>query len=104
MGRTSPKPVWDRPAIIAELHRRGMTLTGIAIDAGMYPSAARQGIGGQSRRGAQAIADALGVPFDELFPTMYLRGRAHRSKATSNGSCNTSTNELPAADSARRAG
>lgn len=82
--------VWDRPAIIAELHRRGLTLTGIAKDAGLYESACRQGIGGQSRAGAQAIAVALGVPFEELFPHMYLRGRAHGAQPNRNGSSNAS--------------
>lgn len=82
--------VWDRPAIIAELHRRGLTLTGVAKDAGLYESACRQGIGGQSRAGAQAIADALGVPFEQLFPHMYLRGRAHAGQPNRNGSSNAS--------------
>jgi len=82
--------VWDRPAIIAELHRRGLTLTGVAKDAGLYESACRQGIGGQSRAGAQAIADALGIPFEQLFPHMYLRGRAHAAQTNRNVSGNAS--------------
>lgn len=94
------KPVWDRPAIIAELHRRGMTLTGLAKDAGLYDSACRQGIIGMSRAGAQVIADALGVPFVELFPNSYLRGRHHRAEATRNGSRNTSAKRHTAADKA----
>lgn len=68
---------WDRAGIIAEVHRRGMTLTGIAADAGLYASACRQGIGGGSKAGAKAIADALGIAFEELFPDSYLRGRHH---------------------------
>jgi Ner family transcriptional regulator len=99
-----PPSGWDRPAIIAELHRRGMTLTGVAIDAGLYPSACRQGISGNSVRGAQAIADALGEPLEELFPAFYLRGRHHRQQANRNGSRNTSANRTPIADKARRAG
>lgn len=99
-----PRVVWDRPAIIAELHRRGLTLTGIAKDAGLYPSACRQGIGGQSRTGAEAIAAALDVPFNDLFPTMYLRGRAHREQGNRNTSGNTSSKAATSADSARRVG
>jgi lambda repressor-like predicted transcriptional regulator len=67
--------VWDRHAINAEIRRRGMTLTGIAKDAGLYDSACRQGIIGTSRPGAEAIAAALNIPFRELFPTLYTRGR-----------------------------
>ena len=67
--------VWDRHAVLAEVRRRGMTLTGIARDAGLYKSACRQGLMGLSRPGAEAIAAALGLPFRELFPDSYLRGR-----------------------------
>lgn len=95
--------VWDRPAIIAEVHRRGMTLTGIAKDAGLYASACRQGIGGQSRAGAQAIANALGIPFEELFPNSYMRGRHHRTDTNRNGSRNGRAKTAKAADIVRGA-
>lgn len=100
---TKPPGGWDRPGIIAELHRRGMTLTGIAKDAGLYASACRTGIGGGSRAGAQAIADALDLPLEELFPTMYLRGRYHRKQTNRNTSRNGSAKEKGAADNARGA-
>lgn len=100
---TKPTGGWDRPAIVAELHRRGMTLTGIAKDAGLYDSACRQGIIGMSRTGAEAIAKALGVPFNELFPTSYLRGRHHKGDATRNGSSNGSAKAARSADNERGA-
>lgn len=86
----SSKQVWDRHAINAEIRRRGMTLTGIARDAGMHDSACRQGIIGISRPGAEAIAAALKIPFRELFPDSYTRGRHDEGKTTSNGSSNGS--------------
>ena len=73
---TRPKS-WDKHAILAEVKRRGITLTGIARDAGLYDSACRQGLMGGSRPGAQAIADALGTPFEDLFPNY---GKGHNSK------------------------
>lgn len=76
---SKPRQIWDRHAILAEVRRRGMTLTGIARDAGLDPSACRHGIGGNNRKGAQAIADALGIPFRTLFPDQYKRG--HNSEA-----------------------
>lgn len=100
---TKPTGGWDRPAIIAELHRRGLTLTGLAIDAGLYPAACRQGIIGTSRKGAQVIADALDVPFNDLFPTLYLRGRAHRDAANRNDSRDGSAKRSPSADTTRGA-
>lgn len=86
---TDPK-VWDRHAILAEVRRRGMTLTGIALDAGMYASACRQGLLGLSRPGAEAIAQALDIPFRELFPTAYTRGRHDELRANSNERRNAS--------------
>ncbi|CAN7162866.1 helix-turn-helix domain-containing protein [Mesorhizobium amorphae] len=82
--------VWDRHAINAEIRRRGMNLTGIALDAGLYASACRQGIIGLSRPGAEAIATALDIPFRTLFPTLYTRGRHNEGKSNRNGSCSAS--------------
>jgi lambda repressor-like predicted transcriptional regulator len=86
---TDPK-VWDRHAINAEVRRRGMSLTGIAKDAGLYASACRQGLLGSSRPGAQALANALGIPFRTLFPDSYTRGRHGEGETNRNDSCNTS--------------
>ncbi|WP_418459811.1 helix-turn-helix domain-containing protein [Brucella intermedia] len=82
---TNPKK-WDRAAIKDELLRQNKTLTGIARDAGMYPSACRAGIIGASRPGAEAIAAALGVPFREMFSGMYTRGRHDGVDTSSNKS------------------
>jgi Ner family transcriptional regulator len=71
--------IWDRHSIKAEVERRGMTLTGIAKDAKLYESACRQGLMGVSKPGANAIAKALGIPFETLFAGLYKRG--HNSKA-----------------------
>ena len=101
---TKPSDGWDRPAIVAEVHRRGMTLTGIAKDAGLYANACRQGIIGNSRPGAQAIADALHIPFEELFPASYTRGRHHKSQTIRNESRDTSPKRVIATDNARRVG
>lgn len=76
---------WDRHAILAEIRRQGMTLTGIARDAGLYDSACRAGILGMNRKGAQAIADALDRPFRELFADSYSRGRHDEQDRNRNG-------------------
>lgn len=92
---------WDRHKILAEIRRRGMSLTGIAKDAGLYASACRAGMIGASRPGAEAIASALDIPFRDLFPDSYTRGRHDEAKRISNGSCNTSAKKRSAADIAR---
>lgn len=74
-----PDVVWDRHTILAEVRRRGMTLSGIAEDAGLEGSACRHGIARRNRNGAKAIAAALGISFDTLFPDYHERG--HNSEA-----------------------
>lgn len=74
-----PTIVHDRHSLFAEIRRRGMTLSGIATDAGIHPSACRHGIDRKNRTGAKAIAEALGWPFDYAFPNYH--ERAHNSDA-----------------------
>ena len=69
----------DRHDILAEVRRRGMTLSGIARDAGLDESAVRHGIARRNRRGAMALAEALGMPFESLFPGY--KSYAHDSDA-----------------------
>lgn len=94
---------WSRAAIKEELLRQNLTLTGIARDAGLYPSACRQGIIGASRRGAEAIAAALNVPFREMFPDSYTLGRHDRDDSSSNKSCNTSAKKRSKSDGSKAA-
>lgn len=90
---------WTRAAIKDELLRQNKTLTGIARENGLYDSACRQGIIGASRRGAEAIAKALGVPFREMFPDSYTLGRHDKSDTNSSSRCNTSAKKPPTPDS-----
>ena len=46
-----PEVIWDRHTILAEIRRRGMTLSGIAEDAGLEGSACRHGIARRNRNG-----------------------------------------------------
>lgn len=65
---------WDLHDIKAAIGKKGLTQTMIAQQAGLEPSVVRHGLRGNNRRGAEAIAKAIGVPFRELFPDSYLRG------------------------------
>lgn len=95
---------WTRQAIKEELLRQNKTLTGIARDKGLYPAACRQGIIGASRPGAEALAEALGVPFREMFPTdMYTRGRHDSGETSSKTEERSSQKRKAATDSSRSA-
>ncbi|WP_234826916.1 helix-turn-helix domain-containing protein [Rhodopseudomonas palustris] len=54
--------------IKAEIHRRGETLTGLAIDAGIDEAACRLALCRRNTRGEKVIAAFLGVPLEELWP------------------------------------
>lgn len=89
MTRETAKPPaeWDRHSIKAEIHRRGMSLSGIARDAGLAPNACRMALMGLNRKGADAISGALGIPFDTLFPVdWYVHSRSNHVKPTKKAS------------------
>lgn len=69
------EPVMDWPAVIAALHRRGMTLTGLAKLNGLNPDVFRQ-VKSRTNYKAQAlIADFIGVKPEEIFPSRYPIGK-----------------------------
>ena len=63
---------WDRHAIKAEIHRRGKTLTQLAIEGGADPSACRAAlIRPYHSKGERIISDFLGIPRHVLWPDRY---------------------------------
>jgi Ner family transcriptional regulator len=78
LPETFPKTP-DRYDVLAEVKRRGMSLSGIAEDNGYEASVCRHGIARRNYKGAKAIADALGEPISRLFPGYHPRG--HNSDA-----------------------
>lgn len=63
--------LWDKHAIKAELHRRGMTLTALATREGINPKSFR-GVWARTHRKAEAaLAKFLSVPVEVLFPDRY---------------------------------
>jgi len=68
---TSNQKVWDRHAIKAEIHRRGQTLTRLALAAGLDPSACRSALMRPSPGGEAAISAFLGIPPQILWPDRY---------------------------------
>lgn len=95
---TQPKPkseAWDRRDILAEVTRRGLTLSGIARAAGLNEAACRQALHGINRRGADALAEALQIPFDTLFPTGFVQSRR---KATAKPGGESRQKRAPVAD------
>lgn len=93
---------FDAEDIKAEIKRHGHSLTSLAIEAGLSPQACRQGLIGNSRKGAEAIAAFLGFEFRELFPTQYSRGRHNEGKPSRTRPLNGRAKARAALDSERR--
>lgn len=64
-------PSWDRHAIKAEVHRRGLTLVGIARAARLEPSACKVALRRRNFAGEKALSEALGLELTVLWPDRY---------------------------------
>jgi Ner family transcriptional regulator len=79
------KQSWDRYAIQAEIHRRGATLTGLALQAGIGSSSCRVTLSRPVPKADRVIAEFLGIPLHELWPCRYdAAGNRLRVKRKSN--------------------
>lgn len=65
------KPKWDQHSILAELRRRGMTMTKLAEINGLNPGYFRQVWKRTIRKAEAAIASFLEIPVEQLFPDRY---------------------------------
>jgi len=70
----SSKVVWDRPAIIAALSRKGWSLRRLSLANG-YSAKSGLVLREPWRRAEEIIAAAIGVPAEEIWPDRY-RSRA----------------------------
>lgn len=71
---TETKQAWNLHLIKAAIGMAGLTQAKIADRAGLEAWQVRHGLRGNNLLGAKAIAEALGIPFRDLFPSSYLRG------------------------------
>lgn len=71
-----PKLAWDRHSILAELRRKGMTLTALAELTGVSPGGFRTIWTRPNAKAEKAISEFLDVPAEELFPDRYPKRRA----------------------------
>lgn len=62
---------WDRHAIKAEVHRRGLTLVGIARANDLEPSACKVALRRRNYAGERALAEALEMDPAALWPERY---------------------------------
>jgi lambda repressor-like predicted transcriptional regulator len=93
----------DRPGIQAALKRKSLTMAMLDRMHGFKSGTCRQGLLGRSYKGSSAIAEALGMTVQELWPDCYLRQRATEADPIKAEPRPASQNRPYAADSARAA-
>mgnify|MGYP001941653886 CR=1 FL=1 len=72
---TQREPTMDWPAVLAELHRRGMTLTELARRNDIPVGSCRRVKGQTHYKAQQAIADFIGQKPEDLWPNRYPQGK-----------------------------
>lgn len=72
---TQPEPVMDWPAILAEVHRRGMTLSALAAREGLTPSAMTRVRSTTNYKCQAVLAEFLGYKPEDLWPSRYPKGK-----------------------------
>lgn len=72
---TKQDPVMDWPGVLAEIHRRGMTLTELAKRNGLNPNVFRQVKSRPSFKTQQIIADFIGQKPELIWPSRYPKGK-----------------------------
>ena len=73
---TQPKPAMDWHDVVAQLHRSGMTLTGLAERNGMDPSIFRQVKNRTNFKAQKVIADFVGQKPEDIWPERYREGKS----------------------------
>lgn len=72
---TQREPVMDWPAIIAEVHRRGMTLSALATREGVQASAMTRVRSSTNYKCQAVLAEFLGHRPEDLWPSRYPKGK-----------------------------
>lgn len=87
---------WDKHAIKAEVHRRGATLTQIAVEAGLEESACRAALIRTHKPAEQALSAFLGVDVTQLWPDRYLPPHNRVESNATNGVDTSQKRSTPA--------
>lgn len=72
---TQPEPVMDWPGIVAEVHRRGMTLTELATREGLSPQQMRKVKNITHFACQAALAKFIDQKPEDLWPNRYPKGK-----------------------------
>lgn len=64
---------WHRIDIVAALHKKGLTITGLSVQAGLSPHTLKNALIRPYPKGERIIAEALNIEPCEIWPDRYSR-------------------------------
>ncbi|CAH6198576.1 helix-turn-helix domain-containing protein [Citrobacter freundii] len=62
---------WHNIDIVGELHKRGLTMRGLSVDAGLKPDTLKNVLHRKYPKGERIVADALNVEPSFIWPSRY---------------------------------
>ncbi|EOZ4638883.1 helix-turn-helix domain-containing protein [Enterobacter cloacae] len=62
---------WHRIDIVAALHKRGVSIRQLSIQAGLKPDTLKNALARPYPKGERIIADAIGMDPDSIWPSRY---------------------------------
>jgi Ner family transcriptional regulator len=71
----TPAQDWDRHEILAQVRRRGLTLSKLSRRAGWQPNTLNAALERPWPKGEKIIADALGLTVEDIWPSRVERRR-----------------------------
>ena len=63
---------WHRIDIVAALHKRGVSIRQLSIQAGLKPDTLKNALARPYPKGERIIADAIGMDPDSIWPSRYM--------------------------------
>ncbi|CRG49016.1 helix-turn-helix domain-containing protein [Yersinia wautersii] len=63
---------WHRADIVAAIHKKGLSLTSLSVDAGLAPSTLRNALRGPYPKAEVIIANAIGVSPAVIWPSRHV--------------------------------
>lgn len=63
---------WHRIDIVAELHKRGVSIRQLSLEAGLKPDTLKNALARAYPKGERIIANAIGTTPERIWPSRYL--------------------------------
>ncbi|CDG47362.1 Putative sugar fermentation stimulation protein B [Serratia symbiotica SCt-VLC] len=72
-NEVTPEQDWHRIDIVAALHKEGLTMRALSVEAGLKPDTLKNALSRAYPKGERIIAKALGTELTHIWPSRYIR-------------------------------